>query len=150
MTKETTSGKLPAKCMALKADILNDGGFLDKGTAAGYITNYLNGIKAPSGAGHNFGYLFGLANINTFMLKISAYNTGLPADKQIAGVRIYLGRSQPAIGSVAMEDVLDCPFLMPVMADGTDLYKMPPLTDPDLILGDPRPCPNECLMLSFV
>jgi hypothetical protein len=144
--------ELPATCLEMNSDIPNDGDFLTSDVASGYINNYLTGINDLGGQSHNFGFVFGLNNINTFIGGITAFNAGLPAAQQIQGVRIYLGRQEPIVPGTAipLDQVLDSLFLMPVLGDGTDLYKVAPLVDPNMILGDPRPCPNECLILSFV
>jgi hypothetical protein len=141
---------LLSKCEAITTNIQDNGGPVGPVIASGYVTNYLSGITDPTGKGHNFGYLFGLDKVTFFMAQIAAFNSNSPA-KPIEGVRVYLGRKAPT-GSVVipMEKIMDTLFLMPVLSDGTDLYTVHGFEATEIILGNPRPCPNECSILSFV
>jgi hypothetical protein len=149
-TEEKTEG-LQSKCGPLTTDVQNNGAPIDKPTAVQYVSNYLTGVHDGTGKDHDFGYLFGLKKVTAFMEQIAKYNADKPL-KQIAGVRIYVARQSPIKAGtvVPMEKVMDSLFLMPVLTDGTDLYKMNDFAGNDIILGNPRPCPNECKSLSFL
>jgi len=152
MSTEKEKKALPASCKALKTNVQSNGAPLDRKAAADVVTNYLQGVNDPSGSDHNFGYLFGLDQVRWFIGGIDVYNNGKTPDKQIQGVRVYLGRKTPVQSGqvLSMEKIMDTLFLMPVLADGTDLYKVHQILPDDTILGDPRPCPNECKALSFL
>jgi hypothetical protein len=150
---ENKKKELSLKCKELTHDILGDGDFLTADAAGHYIKNFLGGLGDPTGKGHNFGYLFGLDNVSSFINQINDYNDNADDDAQVEGVRVYLGRQNPMVAGgpvIPRESIMDTVFLIPVKSDGTDLYTVAPIAGNPIILGDPRPCPNECLAaLSF-
>ena len=136
-------------CEKLRNKILGTGRNLPTKTAKGYITNILKNWGDTSGKSYNFGYLFGLDKVTIFMNQISDYNNNLkPGQLPVEGIRVFVGRKESDATGVPREKIMDTVFLMPVDHNGNDLSGVqPPLDkdDPDIILGDPRPCPNECL-----
>jgi len=152
-TKNKTNERR-VNCDELKHGILGDGKPLDPTKAGGYIKNYLQGVGDGPGTSHNFGYLFGFDNITTFFNDILAYNDDDDNPTKVQGVRVYIGRQNPVDPqgpALPREKIMDTVFLIPVLSDGTDLPQLTHLEDDTIILGDPRPCPNECLReLSFL
>jgi hypothetical protein len=151
MATENKPTNLSAGCGNLTHGVNDNGRPLDPGKATGYVKNYLEGLTDPKGQDHNYGYLFGLTKVTDLMTLITGYNSKKPAIP-IEGVRVYIGRQNPIKAGDPMpprEKIMDTLFLMPVLANGNDLYKVHQLADVNMILGDPRPCPTLCLMLSF-
>ena len=152
-TKNNTNERF-SKCEELKHDIQNYGTPLTKDIAAGYIQHYLDGVQAKPKDDHNFGYLFGFDNITTFVNDIIAYNNDAANPTKVQGVRVYIGRHiaiDPNVPAIPREKIMDNVFLIPVLSTGVDLPVVHHLEDNTIILGEPRPCPNECLMsVSFL
>ncbi len=116
------------------------------------VLNYLQ--NAPMGRHderHFFGFTFGLDTLKKFMDDIDKHNnkSTVPANEKIEGVRIYYGKTirenpnLPEQKGVMLPDLI----FVPVMPNGKDYYtKVLPekLNDDDMILGESRPCPNQC------
>ncbi|WP_259067798.1 hypothetical protein HDF24_18940 [Mucilaginibacter sp. X4EP1] len=151
MEPDNKSNHLLINCEELTKDILGVGTNLLTETAKRYITNLLTCWGNPDGKSNNFGYIFGLDKFNIFINQVNAYNSQLkPGEPQVEGIRVFVGRQEPAAVGVPREKIMDTVFLMPVLHGGGDLSTVQPpphenLVDPDIILGDPRPCPNECI-----
>ena len=142
-------GAFPSECVVLTEGIQNNGGPITRGKAAGYVKNFKEGIGTTGRAMPNFGYLFGLDKVSAFLEQIAMYNRQTATDK-ILGVRVYLGRTSPlSNGNTPGEQIMDTVFLIPVKEGGKDTPDIGAFLQGDGILGDPRPCPNQCKMLSF-
>jgi hypothetical protein len=148
MTKTNSKTSLPAGCGDLTRNVQDNGGPLDPTVASTYIKNYLAGVNDPTATNHNYGYLFGLNKVTDFLTQITNYNATKPA-KLIEGVRVYLGRQAQATANLPMEKIMDTLFLIPVFSDGSDFPQVHQVDGATIILGDPRPCPTLCLLLSF-
>jgi len=147
---ETDDNELPQECLVLTEGVLQNGKPISRDTAAAYLANYLNGVRTTGRKEPNYGYLFGLEKVRGFLKQIDDYNNQKPA-VTIDGVRVYLGRTTTMTDTTTPgEQIMNTVFLMPVFANGQDVYvieKSP--FQGEGILGDPRPCPNQCKMLSF-
>ena len=140
---------LDVLCTGLTADPEGTGEFLDRGDAKAMFDQMKLSLNNPEQA--VIASLFGFDKLLSFVDQINGYNIGHPKGDplRITGFRVYkcldLGR--------AYYDRHDV-FLMPVTANGKDLYKgfdrKTKIMDPkDLILGDGRPCPNLCSGTSY-
>jgi hypothetical protein len=138
-------------CKELTHGILGSGGPITSTVAGTYIKHYLDGVNDNDGTKHNYGYLFGLDSFATFFKQINDYNVAPKNSKlQIEGIRVYIGRKAAmpkgtAGPAIPRENIMDTIFLIPVTSDGKDLYEVRKLQGDEIILGNPRPCPNECL-----
>ena len=92
-----------------------------------------------------FGQLLGLNTFKKLIAKIDAYNNGTPAADQISALRVYNAMSmRPFLPAPDNTKLLADIIIMPVLANGKDLYTIYQLTDPNLMLGEAMPCPNQC------
>jgi hypothetical protein len=143
--------ELTLNCSLMPADLLNAGRFITPDEATLSLRDYLNepGTPPADAPGHIYGHTFGLQKLRELMLNIDVYNSQqVSDDTRVQGVRMYYGKSarrDPAFPlsppGVKVRDV----FMMPVLKDGNDLFKLNPVAgDADLILGESRPCPNQC------
>ncbi len=150
-TKNQAVAASEDKCLPITGDIRIIGDPITQTTATTYVKNYRDAVNDDP-ATHNYGFVFGLAKIDAFRAEIEAYNATPEAVKKIAGIRVFFGLTVPSTVSnpTPPDRAVDTVFLMPVLEDGTDLYKVHDLIVNVSILGNPRPCPNECKKLYFI
>ena len=127
-------------CDTYPQDLINAGNHITEARARESIGYYLSASTGPNDPEHIFGFEYGLNTLRTFMEKIEAYNKN--ATEKIVAVRIYHGvsiRPNDASKKPRRDEIL-----MPVLESGNDLYKVAPIFPNDIIVGDTRPCPNQC------
>lgn len=127
-------------CDTYPEDLINAGNPITEERARESIAYYLAGTTGPNDPEHVFGFEYGLNTLRAFMEKIEDYNKS--ATEKIVAVRIYHGVS------IRPNDITKTPrrdeILIPVLESGNDLYKVTPIIGPPIIVGDTRPCPNQC------
>jgi len=127
-------------CGTHPQDLINAGNPITEERAREGIAYYLAGTTGPNDPEHIFGFEYGLNTLRNFMGNIDDFNK--TASMKIVAVRIYHAVS------IRPNDPSKKPkrdeILMPVLENGDDLYKVPPIVGPPIIVGDTRPCPNQC------
>nr|WP_294875252.1 hypothetical protein [uncultured Pedobacter sp.] len=143
METQTNSPQVDANldvCETYPQDLINAGKPITEAKARQGITDYLATTTGPNDPKNIFGFEYGLNTLRTFMEEIDAYNKN--AGEKIVAVRIY-----HAI-TIRDNDTTKTPkrdeILVPVLESGNDLYKVAPIVGPPIIVGDTRPCPNQC------
>jgi len=148
-TKKPNPNAEPAdQCAVLKRGVGDAGEPISQSQAAMYLNNYMAAVKGTSADGQNYGFLYGIDQIQWLLGKIAAYNLGKTGDDRIQAIRTYFGCTiDPAREPVPAGQIVNTLFLIPVLGNGNDIPDLKIERD-DAILGNPRPCPNECFMLS--
>lgn len=145
MNKENFSTQADVCALATR-NMPGIGQFFNQQDTKDRLDNYfrVTGLK-PDDPKLIFGQLLGLETFRILMAKIDLYNFGLQPEEQITGIRVYNAMSvrpylPPPDDTAMLPDVV----LLPVLADGTDIFSVHNATDPMLVLSDGMPCPNEC------
>jgi hypothetical protein len=140
-----------ATCNDMKVDLSNAGKFITLKAATESLQAYLQAPGTPprKDPKHIYGHGFGLNNIRTLLYRIDQYNGNVkPADKKIAGIRIYYGldeRHDPSFPLRPPHGKFRDLIFVPLMEDGNDFYPIDhDLEDPVMILSEGRPCPTQC------
>jgi len=143
METQTNSPQVAANldvCETYPQDLINAGNPISEERARESIGYYLAATTGPNDPEHIFGFEYGLNTLRTFMGQIDDYNKN--AGEKIVAVRIYHAVS------IRPNDASKTPkrdeILIPVLESGNDLYKVAPIVGPPIIVGDTRPCPNQC------
>jgi hypothetical protein len=133
-------------CTLATTDMPDIGTFYNQTDAKARLDNYFSatGVK-PTDPKVIFGQLLGINTVKTLIDKIDTYNNGLPAADQITGIRFYNAMSvrpelPPPDDTAMLADIV----LLPVLADGTDIFSVHAAADPMMALSGAMPCPNEC------
>lgn len=137
-------------CLQMQTNLINAGKFMTELEATDSLLAYFHDPTTPDPnlKSHIYGHTFGLNKLRQFLFNIDLYNSNIEDDEErLYGVRIYYGISKRSDPDFPLDppngDFRDV-FFMPVLKDGRDLYTIKTLTDPGLILGNSRPCPNQC------
>jgi hypothetical protein len=133
-------------CVLATTDMTDIGTFLDQADGKQRLDDYFKATGySPTDPKLIFGQLFGLNCFKTFIAKIDNYNNGLAAADQITGVRVYNAMSvRPNLPPPDNQKLLADVVIIPVSADGTDIYTIHDAIDPMMVLSGGMPCPNEC------
>ena len=147
-------------CDELKTALVRDmekvGITVSPSKAVGYLRTYFQGPAQPANKEEwVYGHLFGIDSMNKFMKTINAYNAQaqIPENDKITGIRIYNAKSQREDDPYAALGILHDVFIVPVKKDGMDYFpeigSVQPVVpeavvEPLYILGQSRPCPNQC------
>lgn len=135
-----------AVCALATTDMADIGTFFSQVDARARLDAYFTatGTK-PTDPKLVFGQLLGLSTVKQLIAKIDNYNTGLPAANQITGIRAYNAMSiRPYLPAPDNKLLLADIVLIPVLANGKDIFDIHDATDPMIVLSDGMPCPNEC------
>lgn len=139
-------------CRKVTVDLINAGEFISIREASDSLNQHLAPIPNPKDPNYIYGFTFGLNKFRQFIYQIDMYNSGqVREDAKIYGIRIYYGkckRKDPEYGTDSYPDLI----LMPVLKDGSDLYKISDddfLDVPVNILSQSRPCPNQCAFITL-
>lgn len=138
-------------CSIVATGVLDFGNFYDATEAKNRLDAYFAETHLnPNDPNLIFGQLLGLNAVKALITKIDDYNNGQQPQNKIAGIRIYNAMSKRAFlpaphNTELKEDII----VLPVLADGSDIYKIAPFTDPNMALSNAMPCPNQC-GLSFI
>lgn len=123
----------------------DDGKFIAREKAAADLLRYMtvNGID-PNDENAVVGYTIGVDYIRRLLYNMDLYNSRVTnPDEVVTGLRVYHALTESGEG-----DHEQAVFFMPVMSNGFDLHKVMPVEElPNTIVGETRPCPNQC---SFV
>lgn len=132
-------------CHLIVGNIADIGKPINEATAAQKLTDYFRITHLnPNDDKLIFGQLFGLNSIKAFIQKIDDYND-LEPEFRIEGIRFYNAMSvRSYLPEPDDKSLLPDIILIPVLANGNDLYKVRQLRDPEMGLGDGMPCPNQC------
>lgn len=137
---------LKSECEQFPVDLINAGEFISESEAHASLEKYFKepGVPSPTDPDHIYGHTFGLNKIRQLMNKIDVYNKSAEEEKQVHGIRIYYGKCRRRDPKYSQKGELRDVFLMPVIKDGSDLYKVDRFFDGEFIVGEGRPCPNQC------
>lgn len=133
-------------CALATTNMPGIGQFFDQTEAKARLDNYFEatGFK-PSDPKLIFGQLLGLDTLKTLIEKVNSYNQELPAEEQITGIRVYNAMSvRPYLPPPDDKAMLPDIVLVPVLADGNDIFSVHDVVDPMIVVSDGMPCPNQC------
>lgn len=139
-----------APCSDMKVNLINAGKFIEIEDAVESLQAYFDipGTPAPDDPTHVYGHTFGLNKFRALLTNMDHFNENLePGQPPIDGIRIYYGndkRDDPDFRMNPPDGLFRDLIFIPVLEDGTDLFPIDQLTNPELILSSGRPCPNQC------
>lgn len=137
-------------CDNMKVNLGTAGAFLNEEAARASLQCYFEqpGVPAPDDPDHIYGHTFGLDTMKEFISNIDTYNSNISNETdRINAIRVYYGMSQrhdPDFPLNPKDGYFKDVFFMPVLATGEDLYKIHHLLPAVPVLGESRPCPNQC------
>lgn len=142
----------------IEVNLINAGAFITEAQAHASLKSYFNepGVLPPDDKAHIYGHVYGLNKFRELIGNIDKYNAEhVNDDEKIFGIRAYYGKCERHDPDFPLNPP-DAPcrdvFFMPVLKNGSDLFSLNgPKTmiksivpGDELILGEARPCPNQC------
>lgn len=133
-------------CALATTDMPGLGQFFNQADARERLDNYFAATGlSPDDPNLIFGQLIGLATLKEMIRRINEYNDGQQQSPLITGIRVYNAMSvRPYLPPPDDKAMLPDIVLLPVLADGTDIFSVHDLADPMLAVSDGMPCPNQC------
>ncbi|GAA0188814.1 hypothetical protein GCM10009122_48130 [Fulvivirga kasyanovii] len=122
------------ECLEIHRDPRGAGGPIDRATAKQRFDAFDDASIPERVDAH----IFGLDKVREFLNKIYDYNETYPECSPITGIKVYRCLNDDRVDWPDKNDI----FIVPLCQDGSEPIPIN-LVD-DIILGDPRPCPNMC------
>lgn len=147
-SNKLTSDVIP--CDDMKVNLENAGNFISPKEAEASLNRYF--IEAGITDIHDtkliYGHTFGINKLTELLANIDKHNGMVSTnDEKIKAVRIYYGNSQRHDNDFELnpkDGFFNDLFIMPVLSTGRDLFNVHALREENIILGESRPCPNQC------